>query len=136
MVAGRIERKSPPRRRSYGPSSARSLGEGTQNSAAAGPVSIQLPPLFLARVGEWLRTDLLAQLIKRTLSRCLIRPPSQQFCPMSETAARDMVEPHFDDQIRTQRFPFAAALRAPAAGSTGGVAGETGRLAQCLQLMG
>lgn len=43
---------------------------------------------------------------------------------MAETAVGEMVELDFDDQLRREGFPFAAALCAPAAWAAGGFAGE------------
>jgi hypothetical protein len=55
-------------------------------------------------------------LIDRALSRRLIGPKAEQLGPVAKPIARYVVVSDFDDQLRLQRLPFAAALRAPAAG--------------------
>jgi hypothetical protein len=47
-----------------------------------------------------------------------------------------MIITDLDDEFRTQRLPFAAALRAPSAGTAGCIAGETGRLDETFELLG
>lgn len=46
--------------------------------------------------------------------------------------ASDVIEPHFHDKLRLQGHPFGASFRAPATGSSGGVAREARRRAQSL----
>ena len=75
----------------------------------------------------------LPQLIKRALARSLIRSPSQQFRAVPEPVVRHMVKAHFNDQFRSKRFPGSTSFRAPAARSSGCIAGETGRFSKSFQ---
>ena len=53
---------------------------------------------------------------------------------MPETAAGEMIIGHLHHDLRSDRLPFAAPLRAPAARAAGGVAGKTGWFFQRLEL--
>src|SRR5438874_2705377 len=70
---------------------------------------------------------LLLHLFHGALFRRLVRPPAKKFRSVSEAPAGEMVVADFDHQHRLERLPFRRALRAPAAGPAGLVAGETGR---------
>src|SRR5207248_7957452 len=66
------------------------------------------------------------QLVKRALLWALIRTPAQKLRSMTKAAVRDVVELHFADQLRLQRFPFAATIVVgiPAAGTARRLAGK------------
>ena len=75
-------------------------------------------------------------LIDRALPGRLVGPKAEQLGPMAEPVARHVVVSDLDDQLRPQRFPFAAALRAPAARPTRRLAAETWRPLQSAKLSG
>ena len=52
---------------------------------------------------------------------------------MAEAVSGKMIVLHFDNELRRDRFPFAAALRAPAAGAARGGARKTRRFNQGFQ---
>src|SRR5690349_18200378 len=56
-------------------------------------------------------------LLHRALLGYLVRPPAQQLGAMSETLTGDMVKTNLDHELGPERFPFAATVRAPAAGT-------------------
>ncbi|VTZ63647.1 hypothetical protein EMEDMD4_510024 [Sinorhizobium medicae] len=67
-------------------------------------------------------------LLEGTLTRVLVRTPTHEFRAVAKAPIADMVEPDLDDEFRSDRLPFAAALAAPAAGATRRFTGEAGRL--------
>ena|ERR1700678_2967409 len=72
-------------------------------------------------------------LLHGTGPRRFFRPPAEEFGSVTEAAAREMIELHFDDQFRRQRLPFERMLCTPAARAAGSFAGEPRRLDQFLQ---
>ena len=75
-------------------------------------------------------------LMDRALSRGLIRPKAEKLGPVAKPIARYVVISDLDDQLRTQRFPFAAPLSAPATGPAWRPTGETWRRLQSAKLSG
>ncbi len=65
-------------------------------------------------------------LVHCALARVFVRTPPKKFCAMPKPAAGEMIVGNFHDNFRINRFPFACAVRAPAARSSGRVAGESG----------
>jgi len=53
---------------------------------------------------------------------------------MPEAVSGNMVKANLDDQFRSDRFPFAATLGAPAARAARRLAGEAGSAAQVFEL--
>src|ERR1700751_1693674 len=66
-------------------------------------------------------------LIDRALSRRLVGPEGQQLCPVGKPTTRYVIVSDLDDQLRPQRLPFAASLRAPPALAAGRSPRETRR---------
>src|SRR5438445_1409814 len=64
-------------------------------------------------------------LIERTLPRRFVFSPSNDFCAVTKTVAREMIVGYFHHDFRIDRLPFAATLGAPAARTAGGVSGKT-----------
>src|SRR6187551_485592 len=71
-------------------------------------------------------------LIHRARFWRLVRPPPQEFRAVAESPAGEVVVLHFDDELRIERFPLAAALRAPAARPARCPASEPAALARRL----
>src|SRR5438093_12137189 len=65
-------------------------------------------------------------LVHCALARVFVGTPPKKFCAMPKPAAGEMVVGNFHDNFRINWFPFACAIRAPTAGSSGRVAGESG----------
>src|SRR6266536_1884947 len=65
-----------------------------------------------------------AQLIQSAILRELVRPPAQESGPMAKASAGKMIVAHLHHQLRLQRLPLAAALRAPSARAARRFAGE------------
>ena len=68
-------------------------------------------------------------LLERALMRRLIWTPAHQLRSVAKSIPGDMVEPHLNDELRSQRLPFPASLGAPAARTARGFSGEAGSLA-------
>src|SRR5581483_11080568 len=66
----------------------------------------------------------------------LVRPPAQEAGAMAEPPAGDMVVTHLRHQPVAQRYPFAAPLRRPAAGTAGRIAGKAWAAFQRFQFAG
>ena len=86
----------------------------------------------LSALGSRRRDDL----IDSALARRLVGPEAHELGAMAEPVARHMVVSDLDDQLRPQRLPFAAALRAPAARAARRLTRETWRGLQSAQLSG
>ena len=69
-------------------------------------------------------TFAMLHLIHRTLARSFVGTPSQKIRAVPEPATGKMVIRNFDDHSWSDWFPFAGAVRAPTAGSSGRVASE------------
>ena len=72
-------------------------------------------------------------LVHGALVRIFVRSPAQKSCAVSKPAAGKMIIADFHDNFWRDWFPFSGALRAPAARSSGRVAGETGWFFQSLK---
>src|SRR5438874_1460641 len=75
-------------------------------------------------------------LIERTLPRRFVFSPSNDFCAVTKTVAREMIVGYFDHDFRIDRLPFAATLGAPATRTAGSVSSKTRRFAQCFEFFG
>jgi hypothetical protein len=64
-------------------------------------------------------------LINRALARRFVRPPTQNFCAVAETATGKMVVGNFYDHSWSDWFPFAGAFGAPTARAARSVASES-----------
>ena len=64
-------------------------------------------------------------LVHRALARIFVGTPAQKSCAVSKPAAGKMIIADFHDNFWRDWLPFASALRAPTARSSGRVAGET-----------
>src|SRR5438034_11118617 len=73
-------------------------------------------------------TFAMLHLVHCALARVFVRTPPKKFCAMPKPAAGEMIVGNFHDNFRINRFPFACAVRTPAARSSGRVAGESGWL--------
>lgn len=60
----------------------------------------------------------------------LVGSPAHKFGAMAKAVARNMVEPHLDDELRTQRLPLTTPLGTPAADGSRCHPGKAGRLTQ------
>src|SRR6266481_7407741 len=69
-------------------------------------------------------TFAMLHLIHRTPARIFVGTPTQKIRAVPESATGKMVIRNFDDHSWSDRFPFARAVRAPAAGASGRVASE------------
>lgn len=78
----------------------------------------------------------LLYLIECALIRAFIRPPSNEFCSVAEAAAGYVVEPHLHHKLRSNGLPLGRSCRRPSARASRSFAGESGRFAECLQLLG
>src|SRR6478609_12128774 len=63
-------------------------------------------------------------LVHGALFRRLVGAPAEEAGAVAEAAAGEVVVFDFDDQFRSERFPFAGAFGAPAARAAGRLAGE------------
>ena len=73
-------------------------------------------------------------LVHGALARIFVRSPAQKSCAVSKPAAGKMIVGDFNDNLWRDWFPFAGALRAPTARSSGRVAGESRWFFQSLQI--
>src|SRR5215510_5545716 len=76
---------------------------------------------------------LLLHLIERALPRRLVGAPAQQPGAVAEALAAEVIVADLDHELRLERLPFGRALRRPAAGPAGGVAGEARRRNELFQ---
>src|SRR4051812_29657295 len=78
------------------------------------------------------RRSAAGDLIHRALLRRLVRSPAEKLRAVAEPPLGEVVVLNFDDQLRVERFPFAAALGAPARRAARRAAGEAAALLSCL----
>src|SRR3984885_12334121 len=95
----------------------------------------RMPNIRPSLLGGW-NAGWRDDLIDRALPGWFVGPKAEQLGPMAEPVARHVVVPDLDDQLRPQRLPFAAALRAPAARPARRLAAETRRPLQSANLSG
>jgi len=74
-------------------------------------------------------------LVHRALARVFVRTPAQNSCAVPKSAAGKMVVSNFDDHFGRDRLPFAGAIGARAARSSGRVTGKPGWFPQTLKFL-